>query len=69
MARSSEPRSVLEVLLTETALRLKAGPASYERGERYATTQRVKKLGDGKRTLGHRDRYEPVPGPHLGRGW
>jgi uncharacterized Zn finger protein len=44
MARASEPRSVLEVLLTETALRLKAGPASYERGERYATTQRVKKL-------------------------
>ena len=44
MARSSEPSSVLEVLLTETGLRLKAGPASYERGERYATTQRVKKL-------------------------
>ena len=44
MARSSEPSSVLEVLLTERALRLKAGPASYERGERYATTQRVKKL-------------------------
>ena len=44
MARSSEPNSVLEVLLTETALRLKAGPVSYERGERYATTQRVKRL-------------------------
>ena len=44
MARSSEPSSVLEVLLTQTTLRLKAGPASYERGERYATTQRVKKL-------------------------
>jgi uncharacterized Zn finger protein len=43
MARSV-PSTVLEVLLTETALRLKAGPASYERGERYATTQRVKKL-------------------------
>src|ERR1700733_331244 len=44
MVRSSEPSSVLEVLLTETALRLKAGPISYQRGERYATTQRVKKL-------------------------
>jgi uncharacterized Zn finger protein len=44
MARSSEPSSVLEVLLTERALRLKAGPASYQRGERYATTQRVKKV-------------------------
>jgi uncharacterized Zn finger protein len=44
MARSSEPSSVLEVLLTETALRLKAGPAFFARGERYATTRRVKQL-------------------------
>lgn len=44
MPRSSEPSSVLGVLLTETALRLKAGPASFARGERYATTQRVKEL-------------------------
>ena len=44
MARSSEPSSVLEVLLTETALRLKAGAVSFARGERYATTRRVKQL-------------------------
>jgi uncharacterized Zn finger protein len=35
---------VLGVLLTETALRIMAGPTSFARGERYATTQRVKKL-------------------------
>ncbi len=44
MPRPSETNPVLKVLLTETALRIMAGPASFARGERYATPQRVKKL-------------------------
>jgi uncharacterized Zn finger protein len=36
--------SALGLLLTERALRLMAGAASFERGERYASTGRVKKL-------------------------
>jgi len=40
----STPASLLLTLLTERALRLMAGAASFERGERYATTRRVKKL-------------------------
>jgi len=44
MASSSTPASLLPTLLTERALRLMAGAASFERGERYATTRRVKKL-------------------------
>jgi len=36
--------SALGLLLTERAVRLMAGAASFERGERYASTRRVKKL-------------------------
>src|ERR1700691_3147698 len=44
MHRSSESNTMLEVLLTETALRLLAGPTSFARGERYAASERVKQL-------------------------
>ncbi len=43
-ARRSDPPSPLATLLTERALRLMAGAATFERGERYATSRRVKKL-------------------------
>ncbi len=44
MASPSDLPSALHVLLSERALRLVAGPATFERGERYASTRRVKKL-------------------------
>ena len=43
-ARRSDPPSPLATLLTERALRLIAGAAAFERGERYASSRRVKKL-------------------------
>lgn len=42
MATSSAPVSLLHALVTERALRIMAGAASFERGERYAMTRRVK---------------------------
>ena len=44
MANSSARASLLHTLLTERALRLMAGAASFGRGERYAISRRVKKL-------------------------
>ena len=44
MANPSDRLSALQALLSERALRLMAGPASFERGERYASARRVKNL-------------------------
>ena len=69
MASSSTPASLLPTLLTERALRLMAGAASFERGRTVRDDPACQEAeGDRKRALGHRYRHQELPGKDLGRG-